>query len=708
MNVRPGRPSPLGAIWDGHGTNFALFSEHATGVELCLFDAAPAGAERARIRLPEVTGHIWHGYLPDVGPGQLYGYRVHGPFDPTAGHRFNPAKLLIDPYARALAGTVDWRAPVFGYPPNDPRADLALDDRDDAGGVPRSVVVDPAFDWGDDRPPRVPWDRSVIYEVHVKGFTVRHPDVEPSLRGTYAGLASPAAIEHLRRLGVTAVELLPVHAFLDDKRLVEQGLSNYWGYMSIGYFAPEARYSSPGEVGGQVVEFKRMVKALHAAGIEVILDVVYNHTGEGDQLGPTLNFRGIDNRVYYRLVPGERRYYRDYTGTGNSLDVRHPQVLRLILDSLRYWVAEMHVDGFRFDLATTLARGEHEFSRLATFFDVVHHDPILSRAKLIAEPWDIGEGGYQVGNFPRDWSEWNGKYRDAVRSFWRGDQGRAGELSLRLTGSPDLYRDDGRRPRASINFVTAHDGFTLADLVSYNQKHNRANGEGNRDGENHNLSWNHGVEGPTDDPAILALRERQMRNFLATLLFSQGVPMLRGGDELGQSQRGNNNAYCQDNDVSWFDWQLDGRARVLLEFTRRVIGIRREQPLLRCRDFFRDRDVRGSDGDLAWLRPDGTELAGRDWQDPALRAVGLRLGGGAAPPDDSAEGEAGDALLLLLSAEPGPVTFAIPPGVGRERWELVVDTARPELEAGDLVPEAGATYTLEGRSLALLRLLANL
>ena len=714
VKIWPGRPFPLGATWDGRGVNFALFSENATAVELCLFDALHAEAEVARIRLPELTAHVWHGYIPDVEPGQLYGYRVHGPFEPSAGHRFNPSKLLVDPYALALAGSVDWDAPVFGYPVDGsegdgpegdgPEADLRLDDRDDAWGVPLSVVVDGAFDWGDDRRPDTPWHRSVIYELHVKGFTKRHPDVPEPLRGTYAGLASPAAIQHLRRLGVTAVELQPVHAFLDEKFLVDRGLVNYWGYSSIGYFAPEARYASTGRLGEQVGEFKAMVKALHAAGIEVILDVVYNHTGEGNQLGPTLAFRGIDNAAYYRLNPDNPREHVDYTGTGNSLNVRHPQVLKLIMDSLRYWVLEMHVDGFRFDLASALARELHDVDRLSAFFDIIHQDPILSRVKLIAEPWDVGEGGYQVGNFPVLWTEWNGKYRDTVRGFWKGDERRAGEMALRLTGSSDLYQSDGRRPYASINFVTAHDGFTLNDLVSYNHKHNAANGEDNRDGESHNLSWNHGVEGPTDDPEIVALRDRQRRNFLATLLFSQGVPMLRGGDEIGATQLGNNNAYCQDNEISWLDWGLDDSALELLDFARRVIEVRHRQPALRRRTFFQGRRIRGSDvKDLAWLRPDGGELTDGDWGAPALRAFGLRIAGDRDELDERGERVVGDSLLLLLNANADPVVFTIPAADPAERWAVEVDTARPVAHTGEDSYGSGEAYGLEGRSLTLLR-----
>ncbi|HET7322242.1 MAG TPA: glycogen debranching protein GlgX [Longimicrobiaceae bacterium] len=559
--IRPGRPSPLGATWDGEGVNFALYSRDATGVVLSLFDADDPARETAQIRLREVTAHVWHGYVPGLAPGQLYGFRVHGPYDAARGLRFNPAKLAVDPYAKALAGAVDWNAPVFAYPLGNPEADLRMDGRDDAAGMPKGVVIDPAFDWGDDRAPGTPWHETVIYEAHVKGLTRLHPGVPEPLRGTYAGLASEPVIQHFRNLGVTAVELMPVHAFLQDKRLVEKGLANYWGYNTINYFSPEARYAGGGDRGAQVREFKEMVKQLHAAGIEVILDVVYNHTAEGNHLGPTLSLKGIDNRSYYRLVDGDPRFYLDYTGTGNSLDARSPEVLRLIMDSLRYWVLDMHVDGFRFDLAATLARELRDVDRLGSFFDIIHQDPVISQVKLIAEPWDVGPGGYQVGNFPILWTEWNGRYRDTVRAYWKGDAGAMGELGYRLTGSSDLYSDDGRKPYASINFVTAHDGFTLHDLVSYDEKHNEANGEGNRDGESHNLSWNCGVEGPTDDPEVLELRERQKRNFLATLFFSEGVPMLSGGDELGRTQLGNNNAYCQDNEISWYRWDLNDREK---------------------------------------------------------------------------------------------------------------------------------------------------
>ncbi|MCC7369196.1 MAG: glycogen debranching protein GlgX [Chloroflexi bacterium] len=709
MKIWPGRPFPLGATWDGHGVNFAIYSEHATNVELCLFSDAQADIELERIHLPERTAYVWHGYVPEVQPGDLYAYRVHGPWRPREGHRFNENKLLIDPYARALAGGVDWTAPIFGHRPGpDPDADLVMDEEDDAWGKPLSVVVDPAFDWGDDAPPDVPWYRSVIYEAHVKGFTRRHPDVPPELRGTYAGLASPAAVAHLQRLGVTAIELQPIHAFVDEHKLVRRGLKNYWGYNTLGFFAPEARYASAHEPSGVVGECKAMVKALHAAGIEVILDVVYNHTAEGHHLGPTLSFRGIDNQSYYRLADGRPRYYVDYSGTGNSLNAGHPQVLKLIMDSLRYWVGELHVDGFRFDLASALARGLHEVDRLSAFFDIIHQDPVLSRVKLIAEPWDVGEGGYQVGNFPVLWTEWNGQYRDAVRRLWRGDPGRLGELAFRLTGSSDLYQDDGRRPYASINFVTCHDGFTLADLVSYEQKRNEANGENNRDGETNNLACNYGVEGPTDDPAIADLRWRQQRNFLATLAFSQGVPMLSHGDEIGRTQLGNNNAYCHDGELSWLDWRLDESQRHLLQFVQRIIQIRHEQPVLRRRHFFQGRHIRGSEAkDLTWLDPSGLEIHDEAWSTVASRAIGLLMVGSLINElDERGRGIVGDTLLLLLNPSGEAAPFTLPNvGLVADRWDVLVDTARPAIVPGSTIHDGGTIYDLVDRSLVLLRML---
>jgi isoamylase len=700
--ILPGRPAPQGATYDGAGTNFALYSEHATRVEVCLFNGHGRAASEERITLPELTAHVWHGYIPDVEPGQLYGFRVHGPYEPDAGMRFNSNKLLIDPYARALHGAVDWSAPVFGYELGED--DRTFDERDSGWGVPKGVVVDPSFDWEGDAPPAVSWQNTIIYETHVKGITARHPDVPPELRGTYAGLASEPVTRYLKELGVTAVELLPVHSFLDDNYLLERDLRNYWGYNTINYLSPESRYASADDPGGVLREFKGMVKALHRAGLEVILDVVYNHTAEGNHLGPTLSLKGIDNAMYYRLLEQQPRFYMDYTGTGNSLNARSPQVLKLIMDSLRYWVLEMHVDGFRFDLASTLARELHEVDRLGSFFDIIHQDPVLSQVKLIAEPWDIGEGGYQVGNFPVLWTEWNGKYRDAIRSYWKGDPGTMGELGYRLTGSSDLYGDDGRHPHASINFITAHDGFTLHDLVSYNDKHNEANGERNRDGHDHNLSWNCGAEGPTDDPRIIELREQQKRNLIATLFVSQGVPMLLGGDEIGRTQGGNNNAYCQDNEISWHDWDIDHRRQALLDFTRRIIQLRKEHPALRRRKFFQGRKIHGSDvSDIAWFTPDGKEMEDEEWQAQWNRAIAMRLGGdalGEFGPDG--EPVADDDLLVLFSSHHEPIPFTLPRASDRTGWELVVDT-RIEDVGRPLAFAGGELYELAPRSLAFLR-----
>jgi glycogen operon protein len=709
MKVWPGQPYPLGATWDGAGVNFSLFSENATGVELCLFGGLDGNQEVARIRMIEQTDQVWHVYLPEARPGQLYGFRVHGPYAPAEGHRFNPAKLLLDPYAKAIAGTIRWSDTLFGYTVGHPDADLSRDDRDSASGVPKSVVVDPAFSWGDDAPPGTPWHRTLIYELHVKGFTARHPDVPEELRGTFAGLACPGVVDYLRSLGVTAVELMPVHQFVADRHLVERGLTNYWGYNSIGFFAPDARYASSGVLGEQVAEFKTMVKTLHREGIEVILDVVYNHTGEGNHLGPTLCFRGIDNVAYYRLVPDDRRYYMDYTGTGNTLDMTHPRTLQLIMDSLRYWVLEMHVDGFRFDLASALARELHDVDRLGAFFDIIHQDPIISQVKLIAEPWDLGEGGYQVGNFPVLWAEWNGEYRDTVRRFWRGDEGQLSTLAYRLTGSSDLYGKGGRQPHASVNFVTAHDGFTLHDLVSYNAKHNEANGEGSRDGLDENLSWNCGAEGPTDDPAVLALRARQQRNFLATLLLSQGVPMLLAGDEIGRTQQGNNNAYCQDNEISWVDWGLEKPQRELLEFTRLLIRLFHRHPVLRRRRFFHGRQIRGSEvKDLSWFRPDSKEMTEEDWNNPSARCLGLRLAGDAMDEVDARGNRiTDDTLLILLNTHHEMISFVLPAHRRGVQWELVLETRDGAGKRRQRVFRGGKAYDLEGRSLALLRLRAG-
>src|SRR5579884_3669072 len=673
--VLPGRPFPQGATWDGTGTNFALFSENAEKVELCLFDD-PRAEETQRLELIEQTAHVWHAFLPGVHRGQIYGYRVHGPYDPERGLRFNPNKLLIDPYAKALAGKVNWKEPIFPYPLGNGDADLAMDASDSARGMPKCVVVNPYFDWDTDRPPKTPLSESILYEVHVKGFTQCHPEVPEELRGTYAGLASRAAVEYLKKLGITAVELMPVHDFLDDKILVDRGLRNYWGYNTTNFFSPDARYSSSGDTGGQVAEFKAMVKTLHREGIEVILDVVYNHTSEGNHLGPMLSFRGIDNPTYYRLAPGNPRYYMDYTGTGNSLNMRHPQVLKLIMDNLRYWILEMHVDGFRFDLAATLARELHDVDRLSAFFDIIHQDPVIPQVKLIAEPWDVGEGGYQVGKFPVLWAEWNGKYRDTVRRYWKGDEGQLSDLGYRLTGSSDLYQNDGRKPYASINFVTAHDGFTLQDLVSYNEKHNEANGENNNDGANDNNSWNMGAEGPTDDAGIVAARDRQKRNLLATLLLSQGVPMVLMGDEMGRTQQGNNNAYCQDNEISWNDWKPTQQKRQFLDFAARLIELKRGHPNLRRRKFSSDRTAHpGVVKDLAWYRPDGEEMTEADWTASWARSVGLMFNGNTLDElDDLARPVVDNSFLILVNSHHEPVTYKLPDSPLGHGWETVVNT----------------------------------
>jgi isoamylase len=695
----PGHPYPLGATWDGQGVNFALFSENSDRVELCIFD--PSGkTEIERIELRERTDRIWHCYLPYCQLGQLYGYRVHGPYDPENGHRFNPNKLLLDPYAKATVGPLDWRYPHFGYRLGAEEEDLSYDERDNAAGMPKCRVVDTAFTWGEDRPPRTPWDETVIYELHVKGFTKRHPNIPEDLRGTYAGLASAPAIEHLKRLGVTAVELMPVHSFVDDKHLVDKGLKNYWGYNSIGFFAPDMRYSATGSIG----EFKTMVKRLHSAGLEVILDVVYNHTAEGNHLGPTLTFRGIDNAAYYRLVPDDPRYYMDFTGTGNTLNMMHPRVLQLIMDSLRYWILEMHVDGFRFDLASALARQLYEVDQLSSFFTIIHQDPVISQAKLIAEPWDVGEGGYQVGNFPIGWAEWNGKYRDVERAYWKGDGGLVDELAYRLTGSSDLYEHGGRRPYASINFVTAHDGFTLRDLVSYDEKHNEANGEANGDGESHNLSHNYGVEGPTDDVEIRRIRARQRRNIMATLLLSQGVPMILSGDEMGRTQGGNNNAYCQDNELSWLDWEFSILDRNFLAFVRRMIRLRKEHPAFRRRRFFQGRELRGADAkDITWLTPAGREMTDEEWNNSFARSLGLQMSG-LLEGEYDAQGrpEVDDDFLLLFNADQEEVTFQIPPFPEEARWEVFMDTAYSAGLKPDGFLEPGGVYTLRPRSMAVL------
>jgi isoamylase len=699
MRVWPGSPHPLGSTWDGEGVNFALFSEHATAVELCLFDRADDAREAARVPLTERDGFVWHARLPDMRPGQLYGYRVHGPWAPGDGHRFNPAKLLIDPYARALSGPIPASPELSGEDPNDPTGNVASP-TDSAGVMPKCIVVEPAFSWGDDRPPLTPWSRTVIYECHVRGLTKLHPGVPEALRGTYLGLGMDPVLEHLVELGVTAVELMPVHHFVSEPALAARGLTNYWGYNSIAFFAPDVRYAAGG-AGSQVAEWKTMVKRLHGAGIEVILDVAYNHTGEGGDGGPTLSLRGIDNASYYRTDPADRRRYVDFTGCGNSLNMLHPRTIQLIMDSLRYWVLEMHVDGFRFDLAPALARELYEVNQLGTFFDIIAQDPVLSQVKLIAEPWDLGPGGYQVGNFPVGWTEWNGKYRDTVRRYWRGDPGHLPELGYRLTGSSDLYGATARSPYASINFVTCHDGFTLRDLTSYEQKHNEANGEQNRDGSDANWSRNWGVEGDTDRPDVLRLRDCVARSLLATLAFSQGVPMLSAGDEMGRTQHGNNNAYCQDNETSWVHWDLDGRGAALLAFTRELFALRRRHPVLRRRSFFRGAPVAG-DGtkDVTWLRPDGAELTPEDWGRGDAHALGMLVHGEASDEiDDRGRPVAGDTLLLLLNGGGEPCTFTLP---AMGSWRELVNTAHPNRRARPL-----ATYELRRHSLALLQLLPS-
>jgi len=700
--VWPGRPFPLGATWDGEGTNFSLFSENAERVELCLFDGDD---EETPVEVRERTAHTWHCYLPGVGPGQRYGYRVHGAYDPVNGHRFNPSKLLLDPYAKSIDGLVDWdEANVLPYVPTGGEdADLEPDDEDDVNAVPKCVVVDPRFDWEDDRRPTTPLHESVIYEAHVRGFTMHHPGVREDLRGTYAGLASEPALEYLRSLGVTAVELLPVHQIVDEDFLHQKGLTNYWGYSTIGYFAPHSAYAATGQRGQEVREFKGMVKALHRAGIEVILDVVYNHTAEGNHLGPMLSFKGVDNKSYYRLVPDDPHHYMDYTGTGNTLNAQHPSVLRLIMDSLRYWVTVCHVDGFRFDLASALARELYDVDRLSSFFDVIHQDPVLSQVKLIAEPWDVGPGGYQVGNFPILWSEWNGMYRDVMRDFWRG-RASVGEFASRLTGSSDLYQDDGRHPFASINFITAHDGFTLRDLVSYNEKHNDANLEDNRDGTDDNRSWNCGVEGETDAPDVNALRARQQRNFLATLMLSQGTPMLLGGDEMGRTQGGNNNAWCQDNEISWFDWSLAEENEDLLEFVRKLIVLRRAHPVFRRRQYLRGVDEEGTGlPDVWWFRTDGRRMTSQDWQ-AGLPVVGMFLNGEEiAAPDEEGQRMLDESFLLLFNAHHEDVTFTLPNRRFGDGWTLVLTTHDLDAEPGSLEVGALEDVVVGSRSLMLLR-----
>jgi len=703
MQIWPGQPYPLGATFDGVGTNFSLFSEVAERVELSLFDE---NDKETRIDLPEMTALCWHGYVPDIHPGQRYGFRVHGPWDPQQGHWCNPNKLLSDPYAKALDGQWDWNEAIFPYLFAEPES--SRNDQDSAPYVPKSIVVNPYIDWGNDRRPNTPWHRTVVYETHVKGFTRTHPEIPEDIRGSYAGMAHPAAVKYLQRLGITAIELLPVHQFVQDSTLHDKGLRNYWGYNSIAYLAPHNEYSHQrGRHGSQVQEFKQLVKTMHEAGIEVILDVVYNHTAEGNHLGPMLSFKGIDNAAYYRVVADKRRYYMDYTGTGNTLNMRHPHVLQLIMDSLRYWVLEMHVDGFRFDLAATLARELHDVDRLSAFFDLIQQDPVVSQVKLIAEPWDIGEGGYQVGNFPPLWSEWNGKYRDTVRDFWRGTDQTMAEFAYRFTGSSDLYQGTARKPHASINFITAHDGFTLRDLVSYNDKHNDANGEDNRDGESHNRSWNCGAEGPSEDPEVNALRSRQQRNFLATLLLSQGVPMLLGGDELGRTQQGNNNAYCQDNEISWYDWAHADQS--LLQFTRSLLRLRQRHPVFCRRRWFQGRPIHGSGvSDIGWFTPHGTEMSDEDWRAGFAKSLGVFLNGDAIPtPNERGERVVDQSFYMMFNAHHEPLEFTLPEGKWGSRWTQLLNTHEP----GELLSEdkpgpellAGGSLTVQAWSTILLR-----
>ncbi|OVE75538.1 glycogen debranching enzyme GlgX [bacterium F11] len=704
LKIKPGRPYPLGATWDGTGVNFSIFSENATKIDLCLFDSADAQSEIHRISLKERTDKVWHGYVPHLRPGQLYGYRIWGPYKPEQGHRFNPNKILLDPYAKAIGRTIKWGDDLFGYKIGDKKGDLSFDKRDNASFAPLGAVVDTAFTWGDDRPPATPWHKTIIYELHVKGFTKLHPGIPEDLRGTYEGLTSEPVIRYLQKMGVTAVELMPVHHHVIDRHLVEKGLSNYWGYNTLAYFAPDIRYSMSKNPEESIREFKRMVRTFHKAGIEVILDVVYNHTAEGNHMGPTLCFKGIDNTSYYRLTKEDFRYYMDYTGTGNTLNMQHPRVLQLIMDSLRYWVNEMHVDGFRFDLASTLARELHEVDKLGAFFDIIHQDPVISQVKLIAEPWDLGEGGYQVGNFPTGWTEWNGKFRDTVRRFWKGDGDTASEFATRFCGSSDLYEQSGRRPYASINFVTAHDGYTLQDLVSYNEKHNEANKENNQDGDSNNLSWNCGAEGPTDDPIINKLRETQKKNFMATLLLSQGVPMLLAGDEFGRTQKGNNNAYCQDNDISWVDWDLKDKQKDFLQFVRRLVKIRKEQPVLQRRKFFQGREIRGLDvKDVTFYEPSGNQMTDEAWQAGFVKCLGILLAGDITDElNDDGEPIAGETLLILFNAHHEPIPFTIPQIDPSDKWERLLNTANTK--ETNIVLNGGTQCDLQPRSLCMYRL----
>jgi isoamylase len=700
ITVYPGNPYPLGATWDGEGVNFALYADNASGVELCLFATAQDEVESVKVKFVERSHHVWHAYFPDIRPGQLYGYRVSGNYDPQNGHRFNPSKLLIDPYAKAIAGTIDWDDSLFGYEVGSPDEDLSYSETDSAPFLPKCVVIASDFEWGNDKAPKIPYHKSIIYETHVKGFTQLHPEIPADIRGSYAALAHPVTIKYLTELGITAIELMPVHHFVADRHLKERGLTNYWGYNTIGFFAPDARYASSGVLGEQVLEFKRMVKALHEANIEVILDVVYNHTAEGNHLGPTLSFKGIDNAAYYRLVD-DKRYYMDYTGTGNTLNANLPNVLRLMMDSLRYWILEMHIDGFRFDLASTLARELHEVNRLSAFFDIIHQDPVISQVKLIAEPWDVGEGGYQVGKFPQDWAEWNGKYRDCIRDYWRGADSMLGEFAARFTGSPDLYESDYRRPTASINFITAHDGFTLEDLVSYNEKHNEANGEDNMDGESHNRSWNCGIEGPTNDPVVLKLRNRQRRNLMATLFLSQGVPMLVAGDEIGRTQLGNNNAYCQDNEISWLHW--DKAHEELLKFTRHIINLRKEHPTFCRRRWFQGQPIKGIGlEDIAWFLPDGSEMSEEHWNNDFAKSLAIYLNGrGLHSVGSKGESILDDSFYLIFNAHHEPLQFTLPPAKYAKTWLRILDTSYADHEEKEFA--ANGVLTAEGRSIIVLK-----
>lgn len=703
IQLYPGSAYPLGATWDGEGVNFALYADNATAMELCLFDSENAESATHTLKITERTHHVWHVYIPGLQPGQLYGYRVHGPYEPENGHRFNPNKLLIDPYAKAISGTIQWHDSLFGYDVHHEEKDLSFSEEDSAPYIPKSVVVDPNFDWEGDNHPKIPYHQSIIYETHVKGLTFLHPEIPENIRGTYAGIGHPVTIQYLKSLGITAVELMPVHHFVSDAFLHDKGLSNYWGYNSIGFFAPDVRYSSSGCLGEQVLEFKQMVKALHKEGIEVILDVVYNHTGEGNHLGPTLSFKGIDNVAYYRLTEENNRYYNDYTGTGNTLNANLPNVLRLIMDSLRYWILEMHVDGFRFDLASTLARELHEVDRLSAFFDIIHQDPVISQAKLIAEPWDLGEGGYQVGKFPPGWAEWNGKYRDCIRDFWRGADSMLAEFAERFTGSSDLYQDDYREPTASINFVTAHDGFSLNDLVSYNHKHNEANGEDNNDGEDHNRSWNCGEEGHSDNPEINQLRNKQKRNFLTTLFLSQGVPMLLSGDEISKSKGGNNNTYCQDNEISWLNWESADHQ--LLGFTQKLIHFRKSHPVFCKRGWFKGQPIKGIGlEDIAWFMPNGSEMEEEHWREDFARSLGVFLNGkGIRTKGARGETILDDSFYIIFNGSDHSIDFKLPPAKFALQWEIIINTDQEDFVQDGPQYDAEATIPVEGRSVLLLK-----